>query len=517
VIADRCSPRGCEIATTGDAAFGASVVLWLVACPHPLAESTVTRVTMTAWIVRRGLAIQLIREMAAIASQSVRSRTRTSRALPLGRSSVGLAVGRGLSRDRYPPNAGLTLGLPSLWGVRGCGLIGVWLVVVVAAGCSGRTAAVATSSPTAASSLSAPRTPASSARAARRVQTTVSFARLYSRSFGVAVVSRCTTGVTESCVSKLVRSGDLGRTWHDITPSRITRDTSIDAVFFLDARRGWVTAGQCWAGTEWLYRTGDGGDTWRRTAAASQTCNAGATVAPDFVDSRDGWLEHVEPTAPFATLERTSDGGRTWVAARRLPNLGAVEFQNADQGWLGGGGFGSGSLFVTHGAGRVWRRTRPAISATTIGTGVAYDLPTFFGPRGVLPATDARNHRANVVFATTTDGGATWSPRSRSPLSRIPDQDGSPYPPVAPTSIVSPTTWWVLAGIPLTAYVTADSGRSWSAHQAALPRPTQSISAINARVAWVGTFGGSLYRTIDGGGHWMRVVPGVATARGAEG
>lgn len=125
---------------------------------------------------------------------------------------------------------------------------------------------------------------------------------------------------------RVVRTGDGGRTFIDVTPPAVGGDRVIRSHDFLDARHAWVLVGSVAVNApETLEATGDGGVTWRQFATPA---SRGGDI-PEFVDSTHGWLiggtllqdcstpgaACGPPTARQTTLERTVDGGATWSLA----------------------------------------------------------------------------------------------------------------------------------------------------------------------------------------------------------
>jgi photosystem II stability/assembly factor-like uncharacterized protein len=331
---------------------------------------------------------------------------------------------------------------------------------------------------------------------------------LYSRSFGVAASETCRTS-TGSCSETLLATHDGGRSWTDITPPSLTVDIFVDDFDFVDPQRGWVARSNCATAEVHISRTEDAGRTWRTFPGAYHSCNAGARVAIDFVNGADGWLAHIEPTGSFATLARTTDGGASWSAPLELPTLARVSFRDRAHGWLGGTGLPWSKLFSTDDGGMTW--TRRSVGQPP-GYGEAlrlYGLPTFFnGTEGVLPVTLLRGNRADIAFYRTSDGGRTWvgpSVLGANVLARKPK--GWFVRPLA-SSIVSPGVWWVVAGDPLSVYVTVDGGGSWTVTKTDLPAAGE-ITAVDAKVAWVNTAypKSALYVSVDGGGSWTPLKP----------
>ncbi len=122
---------------------------------------------------------------------------------------------------------------------------------------------------------------------------------------------------------RVVRTGDGGRTFIDVTPPAVGADRVIRSHDFLDASRAWVLVGPAaFHAPETLEATVDGGVTW--TQFETPASQSGGVV--EFADSAHGWLIGGNwlpdcstsgvacgpPTARQTTLERTTDGGATW-------------------------------------------------------------------------------------------------------------------------------------------------------------------------------------------------------------
>ena len=140
-------------------------------------------------------------------------------------------------------------------------------------------------------------------------------------------------------------------------------------------------------------------------------------------------------------------------------------------------------------------------------------MPTFFGARGVLPVSLTRGNRAAVAFYVTGDDGRTWRLRSVRPVEFTVLVAHSPFVRYVPTSIVSPTVWWIAEGRthPYVA-ITASAGKSWrvSGPSRLLRAGPGEISATDAWHAWLTTWSPNnrmamAYTTSDGGDTWSRL------------
>ena len=311
-----------------------------------------------------------------------------------------------------------------------------------------------------------------------------------------------------------------GRHITDIGPA-IPHDFYPDSIFFLDRRHGWFTTFWSGGGRETLYRTADGGRTWKTTSVASHSMAGGSTDTLYFTDAQHGWLTNLNPTGPNATLYRTSDAGRTWQRAsdkvpgrgrRSLPTVGPVEFgRGREVGWQVTEFDFTPRLYVTRDAGRTWGRA--AIPTRQRGL----TLPALFGATVVLPVTVCDGSLVRVQMYASTDDGRHW--RAGRPTTVATHRRAHRFAPCdrVSSSVPSRDVGWV-ATIDegrLVVKRTTDGGGHWIA--VATPRTAApasvSISAVDAHRAWLQVSRGQgalLFATTDGGRTWKRVDPSAA-------
>jgi photosystem II stability/assembly factor-like uncharacterized protein len=345
-------------------------------------------------------------------------------------------------------------------------------------------------------------------------QTTVrrqlALARLESPSFGVAGiydVDRCGAGCARYKPHLVVSNDD--RSWREITPQHVLSE--LEDVVFSTRLVGWVAANDCASAKAFVYRTIDGGRTWRAAAVPATNCAAGSRLDLSFSDSRHGWILNTFVNGNRAPLERTLDGGKTWKEVNpNAPLMGAIAFATPRDGWLGRNDFAlPQQLYVTRNGGRSWRHRAIATPRGWRGARLFPDTPTFFGGRGVLPVSLVLGKRSAVAFYVTRNGGRTWQPRAIRTVG-FPILASQPFVRYVPTSIASPAVWWIASGRKHSSIaVTTNAGRSWHVSSPSnLPRaPGSEISAAGPRRAWLTTPGRkrSLYATSDGGRTWRRL------------
>ncbi|MCD6506435.1 hypothetical protein J7M22_07385 [Candidatus Poribacteria bacterium] len=114
-----------------------------------------------------------------------------------------------------------------------------------------------------------------------------------------------------------------GLVWHD--PGGISFGAPED-IDFVNHKDGWILAA-----TRWIYRTSDGGRTWKRLETGYPPGFIMKDI--DFVDTRHGWI------VGNNVVLFTQDGGRTWT--NRSPDhdrctYELLYFTSAGEGWVAG-------------------------------------------------------------------------------------------------------------------------------------------------------------------------------------
>jgi len=143
----------------------------------------------------------------------------------------------------------------------------------------------------------------------------------------------------------LYRSGDGAETWEKVNASRLflyPKDFTVDP-----DDSDVILLGACDSGRQddsgGLYRSEDGGRTWRRIGRRGRQ-----TFGGYFHPSRDGWIYMtLTEGAPGPGLWLTRDNGTTWEAFDDLPfsNIQRVRFDPSDEA----------RIYVTTFGGSVWR------------------------------------------------------------------------------------------------------------------------------------------------------------------
>ena len=238
---------------------------------------------------------------------------------------------------------------------------------------------------------------------------------------------------------RLYRTENAGTDWRDITASlKGSNGATIEDVFFLDTRRGWVlfltgfrsVPGKPDGEPQFdLAATSDSGATWEtyQVTIPPQEMENPERLFPDltgqgkinFVDPAHGWMNLAgEGSADQGRLLVTSDGGRSWSQAPGdREEWASIVLVTPEEGWLVGGG-GSNELYVTRDGAKSFEQVSlaapPELSPVEGSSeySAVYGLPTFEDrKRGFLPVTYSGGEkvRSATVLFVTDDGGRTWT------------------------------------------------------------------------------------------------------------
>lgn len=110
-----------------------------------------------------------------------------------------------------------------------------------------------------------------------------------------------------------------------------------------------------------VFRTADGGVHWDPVGLPSSQVD---TI--NFSDAQHGWLlAWLTPDPRAANLFATGDGGDTWqqladpplvfAAAKAIASFGGITFRRPTEGWMGGGGMETPTVFSSTDGGRTWQ------------------------------------------------------------------------------------------------------------------------------------------------------------------
>lgn len=229
----------------------------------------------------------------------------------------------------------------------------------------------------------------------------------------------------------------------------------VNAVHFFTRHVGWAVGAHARDRSgqnqeTFVFRTGDGGDTWNRLTLYDGQERVPAFVDIGFADANHGWL-----LSGGNLVLRTIDGGEIWEPVEPLPRGGGQTLLvlGPDAVMVGATSTNGRQINVTTDGGRTWRNS----TVTSGGRDHVVDLA--FTPSGSFFAVVASAMQNHGGVYRSDDGGRSWSAvaEGNEPLHAI-AFSGSGLNGVATGANV--------------AYATADGGSSW-----------QRVPAAGARYA----------------------------------
>jgi len=284
---------------------------------------------------------------------------------------------------------------------------------------------------------------------------------------------------------------------------------------------GWSIGGLEGA-SDHVLRTGDGGSTWRDVTppepAASET-ETGQSALGYFLDSQVGWVTYfrasLEPSPAQLRVWSTQDGGESWTASQPvdLEFLGttdyppALGFEDAESGWLLAANGPSGMhrypvyLLRTVDGGRNWEI---AIDPFSGGLQSCHKSGIVFADRLTGWATVAECPISAPELSITSDGGRTWTSVPLPPPDKRPTLFETELCEGHSPQLLSPTEGALgvscSTGLLLNYYYrTEDGGQTWQS--TLYPGGTLWLSGPRTALA----LGQKIYRTEDGGQTWEHI------------
>ena len=309
--------------------------------------------------------------------------------------------------------------------------------------------------------------------------------------------------------SGVVRTNDGGMTWHDVTPSSVTKLGFGTTYYFLDSNHGWVVSGDPTnpsGGT--LYRTRDGGATWQSNAVDFSFGNLA------FVSASNGWMMAslgVAVGSNAVAIFQTTDGGQTWKqtyindptqpnAASTLPlgglkdGITPVDMKNA---WVGGVVYTPGEVYLyqTQDGGQTWK-------LQSVPTPSGYDQAQFetVGPQfltaqdAFMPVHISTQNGVMMAIYYSHDGGMNWA------------LTPTMIPSGGSMNFVSANDGFVWNGSEF--YVTHDGAKTWTTVSPGISFGDNfaGMDFVSTEIGFVLTNDVTgtrvLYKTTDGGATW---------------
>ncbi|OWA37445.1 hypothetical protein B9G55_05160 [Saccharibacillus sp. O16] len=203
------------------------------------------------------------------------------------------------------------------------------------------------------------------------VQTRLTEMHLFNDTTGMA------WGLTRSAL-RMYLTQNNGKNWTPLSPSEQVTFSNVPEygreVFFTDPQHGWVVRSAGSAEETLVLRTIDGGENW---ALATLGRLDELPVSFYFADNRRGWLLTSKSAATVGredkTLYRTIDGGESWRAVMRtasstqpngsihpLPELGyasGIHFKSDGSGYATMSELGQPAVYQTMDGGKNWNKS----------------------------------------------------------------------------------------------------------------------------------------------------------------
>ena len=286
----------------------------------------------------------------------------------------------------------------------------------------------------------------------------------------------------------ILRTVDAGKTWEaQLGGDPENKAPRIGTLYFLDEHRGWAVQGEAGATFKMLH-TRDG-ENWEEIGSIPYGASEMVFTSPQtgFVDANPGMA-----VSGSAYIYRTTDGGRTWkqnwqcqakVNVGGLTRnvscvVGQIQFPSPQVGYAALGSGCSG-----------WQCGGPSIIAKTTDGGESWN---------VLMAPGEANEEVSGIFFldentgfvrltskklhVTTDGGQTWRGivATPGPLMRFAD----------------PSVGWAIEPgySELKLSFTTDGGKRWAAREMRLPTTVQAFSLPRRDRAYVVGNNGMVFR-----------------------
>jgi photosystem II stability/assembly factor-like uncharacterized protein len=258
----------------------------------------------------------------------------------------------------------------------------------------------------------------------------------------------------------------------------------IDALWFIDAKTGWVGDGN-----GFIHRTDDGGETWQQQFWNSALYFRCMT----FGDAQTGYAGALSSTH---TLHRTTDGGATWTLVTNLPNpkpnaLCGIWAPTPLVAYGVGSYSGPARVIKTTNGGETWTSKDLSAQASTL-----VDV-YFWNDRDgiIIGGVGTFPNQSRAVVLATTNGGASWQERYVG--TRLGEWGWKISFPTPDTGYVSLER----QNAPMYFLKTVNRGQTWT-ELPFVDENEQGIGFATTQLGWIGGWNNPTYQTNDGGATW---------------
>jgi photosystem II stability/assembly factor-like uncharacterized protein len=297
----------------------------------------------------------------------------------------------------------------------------------------------------------------------------------------------------EANVQEMTLTLDGGATWESKTIELGNPDLEINNISPVSATTAWLSALIPADGSNCvIFKTEDGGETWNEQVTGGFITPTESFInSVHFFNANDG-VAYGDPVGSEFEIYTTSDGGENWtqVPGANIPNKLANEYGYNNSPIVVGN-----TIWFTTSKGRLFRSSDKGVSWGTLafqappsdfggytvptqtGTAIFSDANTGFCLKNVRAGV-APNYTYTRTFATTTNGGQTWSAvapftGTRFLLNYIPGTTT-----IVATSAETPTGFGTS--------ISTDNGTTWTEVEAEEQRGVSAI--LNATTMWCAGF-----------------------------
>ena len=232
-------------------------------------------------------------------------------------------------------------------------------------------------------------------------------------------------------------------------------------IYFINENVGYITGGR---GT--ILKTEDGGKTWARKMARSDTPGRGGR--PGGIRANLMGIQMINETTGFIagsenTILKTTDGGETWIGSSERARVGETRnnlenilFVSPTTGWVIGS---FGTLLHTTDGGENWEKRDPGFDNNLFGIHFLDENTGWIcGQEGLI--------------LHTTDGGATWN-----------QQKTESYDDLHDIIFVDAMVGWAVGGYNSVLHTT-DGGQTWTVSNIPGGATFKGVHATDANNCW---------------------------------